>query len=133
MSKRTTSLLAAFVLMTTATLAQYATPDGSGAADPRQSAQCEPATHDSASAAVPPTSKKIVTTSGRISDDGKVFVADRDNVIWRVNNPDVVAASAGMRVTLRAYLDPRNHELRVASVRLVRAAGTRLQDAAFRK
>jgi hypothetical protein len=71
--------------------------------------------HDSASAHG--FSKKAVSFSGTVSDDGKFFLADPDADVWTVTNPELVKSQQGQRVTLQAQTNAGTNEIRVLCVK----------------
>jgi pentapeptide MXKDX repeat protein len=62
--------------------------------------------------------KKSVSVSGKVSDDGKMFMSDKDNKNWMVSNPEAVKGHEGHHVTVRAHLDATKNEIRVTSVKM---------------
>ena len=50
-------------------------------------------------------SNKAVQVTGKISDDGKMFVSDKDSQTWTITNPDAVKGHEGHHVTLTAHVD----------------------------
>jgi hypothetical protein len=64
------------------------------------------------------TSTKAVTLSGKVSDDGKSFVSDKDNKSWTVSNPDAVKGHEGHEVKIKAHEDAAKNELHVVSVKM---------------
>ena len=87
---------------------------------------------DSATQAAHP---KAVTISGRISEDGKAFVSEQDDV-WEVSNAKTLAGREGQQVVVKCQLYPDKNEMRVLAV--VRAAGevkyaANRGDSAFRR
>jgi hypothetical protein len=46
-------------------------------------------------------SMKAVSITGKISDDGKTFVSDKDSKSWTISNPDAVKGHEGHHVTLQ--------------------------------
>ena len=80
------------------------------------------------------SAKKTIRISGRVGLEGKTLVSDRGNRIWKVLNPDLLSASEGRLVTIKAYAGPNLSEIRVAVVRLREQRTTaKLDDAAFRR
>lgn len=78
--------------------------------------------------------KKTICISGRVGLQGKTLLSDRDNRIWKVLNPDLLSASEGRLVTIKAYAEPDSNEIRVALVRLRDERTTaKLDDSAFRR
>jgi hypothetical protein len=64
------------------------------------------------------TSAKAVTLSGKVGDDGKSFVSDKDNKSWTVNNPDALKGHEGHEVKIKAHEDAAKNELHVVSVKM---------------
>jgi hypothetical protein len=48
---------------------------------------------------------KASSITGMISDDGKMFVSDKDSKSWTISNPDAVKGHEGHHVTLQAQVD----------------------------
>jgi hypothetical protein len=63
-------------------------------------------------------SKRAVSMLGKVGDDGKTFVSDKDNKTWKVSNPDVLKGHEGHRVRVRAHVDKDKDEIQVMSVRM---------------
>jgi hypothetical protein len=63
-------------------------------------------------------SAKAVTLSGKIGDDGKTFVSDKDNKSWTISNPEAVKGHEGHEVKLHAHEDTAKNELHVTSVKM---------------
>jgi hypothetical protein len=61
---------------------------------------------------------KAVALSGKVSDDGKTFVSDKDNKSWTVDNPDALKGHEGHEVTLKAHVDDAKNVIHVASVKM---------------
>jgi hypothetical protein len=61
---------------------------------------------------------KAVALSGKVSDDGKTFVSDKDQTSWTVSNPDVLKGHEGHEVTLKAHVDAAKNEIHVVSVKM---------------
>lgn len=80
-----------------------------------------------------PSSRQLVTFSGKVSDDGKTFVNGRDKTVWKVMNPEAVVDNLGGHVSIRAAVDTVTHEIVVTSVQIDRVLSARLRDAAFRR
>ena len=45
-------------------------------------------------------SMKAVSVTGTISDDGKMFVSDKDGKSWTISNPDTVKGHEGHHVVM---------------------------------
>jgi pentapeptide MXKDX repeat protein len=65
-------------------------------------------------------SKKAVSVSGKVSDDGKMFMSDKDNKNWMISNPEAVKGHEGHRVTVKAHLDAAKNEIQVTSVKMAK-------------
>jgi hypothetical protein len=65
------------------------------------------------------TSAKAMKMTGTVSSDGKMFIADKDNKSWRIDNPDEVKADEGHRVSVNANEDPATDTLHVNSVKML--------------
>jgi hypothetical protein len=65
------------------------------------------------------SSPKTMTMTGTVSSDGKMFVADKDNKSWKVDNPDVLTAHEGHHVSVTASEDPASETLHVNSVKML--------------
>ena len=71
-----------------------------------------------------PTSNSTLSTnpmsiSGKVSDDGKTFVSDKDSKSWTVSNPDALKGHEGHQVTLSANVNGDKNELQVLSVKMI--------------
>lgn len=69
-------------------------------------------------------SKKAVSVSGKVSDDGKMFVSDTDNKNWMISNPEAVKGHEGHHVTLKAHLNADKNEIHVTSVKMAKGEMT---------
>lgn len=69
-------------------------------------------------------SKKTVSLSGKVGDDGKTFVSDKDNKSWKVSNPDALKGHEGHHVRVRAHVDRDKDEIQVVSVKMVKGDKT---------
>ena len=56
--------------------------------------------------------------TGKISDDGKTFVSDKDGKSWTISNPDAVKGHEGHHVTLKAHLSADRNEVDVVSLKM---------------
>ena len=61
---------------------------------------------------------KAVSISGKISDDGKTLVSDKDSKTWTISNPDAVKGHEGHEVTVKAHADEAANEIHVVSVKM---------------
>ena len=73
-----------------------------------------------------PTSASTLSTdpmsiSGKVSDDGKTFVSDKDSKSWTVSNPDALKGHEGHQVTLSANVNADKNEVQVLSVKMIEA------------
>lgn len=64
------------------------------------------------------TSAKAVKVTGKISDDGKTFVSDKDGKSWTISNPDAVQGHEGHHVTLTAHVYVDKGEVHVMSLKM---------------
>ena len=58
------------------------------------------------------------TITGKISDDGKTFVSDKDGKSWTISNPDAVKGHEGHHVTLKAHVSADTNEVNVISLKM---------------
>lgn len=65
------------------------------------------------------TTGKTMTMTGTVSSDGKMFVADKDNKSWKIDNPEEVKAHEGHHVSVNANEDPSTDTLHVNSVKML--------------
>jgi len=74
-----------------------------------------------------------VDLAGKISNDGKTFVAADDN-IWSVRNTDTLKGLEGREAKVKCRMDPERHAIHVLSVvePEVKPAAN-LNDSAFRR
>ena len=66
------------------------------------------------------TPQKAVSVTGKISDDGKMFVSDEDSKSWTISNPDAVKGHEGHYVTLQAQVDADKNEVHVESLKMAK-------------
>jgi pentapeptide MXKDX repeat protein len=64
------------------------------------------------------TSAKATKVMGKISDDGKTFVSDKDSKSWTISNPDAVKGHEGHHVTLTAHVYADRNEVHVMSLKM---------------
>ena len=64
------------------------------------------------------TSAKAASVTGKISDDGKTFVSDKDGKTWTITNPDAVKGHEGHHVTLKAKVSADKNEVDVVSLKM---------------
>lgn len=62
--------------------------------------------------------KKSASLSGKVSDDGKVLMSDKDNKKWVISNPEALKGHEGHHITVKAHLDAAKSEIRVTSVKM---------------
>ena len=65
-------------------------------------------------------SSKAMKITGKISDDGKSFVNDKDSKSWTIQNPDAVKGHEGHHVTLTAHVYADKSEVHVMSLKMVK-------------
>ena len=64
------------------------------------------------------TSMKAASITGKISDDGKSFVSDKDGKSWTISNPDAVKGHEGHHVTLKAHVSADTSQVEVVSLKM---------------
>jgi hypothetical protein len=64
------------------------------------------------------TSAKAMSVTGKISDDGKTFVSDKDGKSWTISNPEAVKGHEGHHVTLKAKVSADTNEVNVVSLKM---------------
>ena len=79
--------------------------------------------------------KRPVSLSGEVGRDGRTFVADADNRIWQVQNPDTLRGTYGQHVVVRCKVDTAHSGIQVLTVKTSAEERTwaKLDDAAFRR
>jgi hypothetical protein len=70
----------------------------------------------------PGTSSKSVSIMGTISDDGKMFVSDKEGKSWTISNPDAVKGHEGHHVILQAQVDADKSQLHVMSLKMAKGS-----------
>jgi hypothetical protein len=65
-------------------------------------------------------SMKTASITGKISDDGKIFVNDKDGKSWTISNPDAIKGHEGHHVTLQAHVDADSNEIKVLSLKMAK-------------
>jgi hypothetical protein len=68
----------------------------------------------------PDAAQKAVQITGKVSDDGKTFVSDKDSKSWTITNPDAVKGHEGHHVTLKAHVDADKNEVHVMSLKMAK-------------
>jgi len=63
-------------------------------------------------------STKAVSVGGKISDDGKTFVSDKDGKSWTISNPEAVKGHEGHHVTRKAHVYADKNEVHVMSLKM---------------
>ena len=61
---------------------------------------------------------KATSITGKISDDGKTFVSDKDNKSYTISNPDAVKGHEGHHVVLKARVEADKNEVDVVSLKV---------------
>ena len=69
-------------------------------------------------------SAKAASVTGKISDDGKTFVSDKDGKSWTISNPDSVKGHEGHHVTLKAHVSADKNEVEVVSLKMAGGAAS---------
>jgi hypothetical protein len=64
------------------------------------------------------TSMKATSIMGKISDDGKSFVSDKDGKSWTISNPDAVKGHEGHHVVLKAHVSADTNQVDVVSLKM---------------
>jgi len=106
MKKWTLIAFAAALMMSSAAIAQDTMKQGSQMKDDNMKADN--------------MSKKAVSISGKVSDDGRMFVSDKDNKSWTISNPQALKGHEGHHVTVKARLDADKNEIHVTSVKMAK-------------
>ena len=73
---------------------------------------------------------KTVNLTGKVSEDGMMFMNDKDSKNWKVANPDMRKAHQGQHVTLKAHLDTDKSEVTVVSVKMAKGE---MKDTSMKK
>jgi len=69
------------------------------------------------------SSKAPINVTGKISDDGKSFVSDKDGKSWTIKNPDAVKGHEGHHVVLNAHVYPDKGVVHVMSLKMAKDNG----------
>ena len=77
------------------------------------------------------TGSKAVKVMGKISDDGKSFVSDKDSKSWTITNPEAVKGHEGHHVVLTAHVYADKGEVHVMSLKM--AGDTMKKDDSMQK
>ncbi len=81
-------------------------------------------------------SRKTISVTGKMSDDGRWLLRDVDSEVWTVSNPEALQGYAGQEIVIRCQVVPDRKELRVVSVKPAKreaAYATKWGDSAFRR
>jgi hypothetical protein len=76
------------------------------------------AQQDTMKAPTTTTAAKSANIMGKISDDGKSFVSDKDGKSWTISNPDAVKGHEGHHVVLKAKVDADASQVEVVSLKM---------------
>jgi pentapeptide MXKDX repeat protein len=63
---------------------------------------------------------KLMSVTGKIGEDGKTFVGDKDSKSWTIVNPDAVKGHEGHHVTLKAHVNADKMEVHVMSLKMAK-------------
>lgn len=63
-------------------------------------------------------SAKAASIAGKISDDGKTFVSDKDSKSWTISNPEAVKGHEGHHVILKAHVSADTGSVDVVSLKM---------------
>src|ERR1700692_4165060 len=61
---------------------------------------------------------KLMSVTGKIGEDGKSFVGDKDSKSWTIINPEAVKGHEGHHVTLKAHVNADKMEVHVMSLKM---------------
>jgi len=64
--------------------------------------------------------KPAVDVKGKISDDGKMFVSDKDGKSWTIINPEAVKGHEGHHVILNAHVYADKMQVHVMSLKMAK-------------
>jgi pentapeptide MXKDX repeat protein len=65
-------------------------------------------------------SKKAIDVKGKISDDGKTFVSDKDGKSWAIINPEAIKGHEGHHVILNAHVYADKMQVHVMSLKMAK-------------
>jgi pentapeptide MXKDX repeat protein len=71
---------------------------------------------------------KLMRVTGKIGDDGKSFVGDKDGKNWTIINPEAVKGHEGHHVTLKAHVNADKMEVHVMSLKMAKNKGMKSGD-----
>jgi hypothetical protein len=63
---------------------------------------------------------KATSVVGKISEDGKSFVSDKDSKSYTIDNPEAVKGHEGHHVVLKAQVDPSSGNVHVMSLKMAK-------------
>jgi pentapeptide MXKDX repeat protein len=63
---------------------------------------------------------KLMTVTGKIGEDGKTFISDKDGKSWTIVNPDAVKGHEGHHVALKAHVNADKGEVHVMSLKMAK-------------
>jgi pentapeptide MXKDX repeat protein len=66
---------------------------------------------------------KLMTVTGKVGEDGKTFVSDKDGKSWTIVNPDAVKGHEGHHVALKAHVNADKMEVHVMSLKMAKDSG----------
>jgi hypothetical protein len=81
-------------------------------------------------------SKRAIRLTGKLSDDGQFLIADPDQEVWTIINPQTTSRFAGQGIAITAQTSAEGNELRVLIVKPERtqlSTMARWSDSAFRR
>jgi hypothetical protein len=83
----------------------------------------------------PDSARKPANFSAKVAGNGKTLIADKDNKIWLVSNPETLSGIEGRHVKVKALVDVAQSQIRIVSVSAIadEQAAMTLHDAAFRR
>jgi pentapeptide MXKDX repeat protein len=70
-------------------------------------------------------SAKSASISGKISEDGKSFVSDKDGKSWTISNPDSVKGHEGHHVVVKGHADEAKNEIQVTSLKMAKESNSK--------
>jgi membrane protein implicated in regulation of membrane protease activity len=73
-------------------------------------------------------STKAISISGKVSEDGKTFVSDKDGKSWEVDNPEALKGHEGHQVIVSAHVDAEKSVIHVMSVKMAKASDATKKD-----
>jgi len=102
---------------------------------PALSQQPRPAAVGNASTASANLSKKELRISGKVGEEGKTFVCEKDHRTLKVSNPAVLREIAGRPVKVKALVTQAGDEIFITSVKIVQEEPVVFHsgDSAFRR